>query len=170
MTKSLTNAADMASKLAKQSLIAETTGQTISTSPESTAQRKAITSLINFVFEEMKAAKPAWKVAYSDYKLVRDAKKQWLKGFIEENINSEEMIQRGLTKARADTSDFVPGLGKFMSWCKGNGEGWQHNTAAYKEYRPDRLLPSETSEDKKESSKRAYAEFRRKAREDLAKA
>lgn len=132
------------------------------------AQRKAITSLINFVFEEMKGAKPAWKNAYSDWKIVRDAKKQWLKGFIEEDINSEEMIQRGLKKARADTSDFVPGLGKFMSWCKGTGEGWQHNTAAYREYRPDRLIGNGTSEDKKETSKKAYAEFRRKAKEDLA--
>lgn len=133
------------------------------------AQRKAITDLINLVFEELAGAKAAWRLAYSDDHIIIEAKKQWLKGFIEEGINSDVMIQRGLKKARASTTKYAVGLGEFMTWCKGTGEGWQHNTAAYKPYRPDRLLSNGTSEDKKETSKKLQAEAMRKARADIAK-
>ena len=37
---------------------------------------------------------------------------------MEQGINSLEMIEAGLRRARASESDFLPSVGKFASWCR----------------------------------------------------
>ena len=45
-------------------------------------------------------------------------KQQYIKGFIENDINTLEQIEFGLARARANKDDFFPSVGKFISWCQ----------------------------------------------------
>jgi len=41
-----------------------------------------------------------------------------LAGFIENGIDSDEKIERGMAAARASGSDFLPNAGTFAKWCR----------------------------------------------------
>lgn len=66
----------------------------------------------------MKAIFPAWAVAIKDPEIESQARQEWLKGLIENGINSDQQINAGLAKCRAHNSPFLPSIGQFVTWCK----------------------------------------------------
>ena len=66
-----------------------------------------------------------------DPRLHTEAKKQWMLGFMEQGINSLEMIEAGLRRARASESDFLPSVGKIRVMVQG-GDGGVMRTAGIK--------------------------------------
>ena len=72
---------------------------------------------INDVFKALEATFPAFKHAFSTDEKLAYGKKVWTKALIENGITSTDQISTGMRKARACESDFVPSVGKFISWC-----------------------------------------------------
>lgn len=70
------------------------------------------------MFRSLKAIFPAWATAIKDPEIEAQARKEWLKGLIENGIASDQQINAGLAKARAHNSPFLPSIGQFVDWCK----------------------------------------------------
>lgn len=49
---------------------------------------------------------------------MNQAKAEWFKGLIENDITEEWVINRGLAVARKHNSPFLPSIGQFIEWCK----------------------------------------------------
>jgi hypothetical protein len=90
---------------------------------------------INNVFARLKAIFPAWRNAYPDDAELAEAKKIWVRGFIDAGINSTEQVAAGMRKARLSGVDFFPSVGKFIAWCKPQPEdiGLPPASSAYQE-------------------------------------
>ncbi|WP_407330582.1 replication protein P [Enterovibrio sp. 27052020O] len=80
--------------------------------------------VINAVFNELKSTFPAWKNFFRTAEELESAKKTYCKAIMEGGVSSMTQIQRGLTKARAQQSDFFPSAGKFVGWCV-DDETWR---------------------------------------------
>ena len=70
------------------------------------------------MFRSLKAIFPAWLAAIRDPEVEAQARAEWLKGLIENGINSDQQINAGLAKCRAHNSPFLPSIGQFITWCK----------------------------------------------------
>lgn len=66
----------------------------------------------------MKAIFPAWAAALRDPEIESQARQEWLRGLIENGINSDIQINAGLSKCRAHDSPFLPSIGQFVAWCR----------------------------------------------------
>ena len=81
-------------------------------------------SIIDRVFNNLAIIFPAWKYNWKSDdptdpdKLLRSAKREWTKAFVENEICTMEQISNGFKKARQSNTDFLPSCGKFISWCK----------------------------------------------------
>lgn len=73
--------------------------------------------LVDKVFEQLKSIFPAWQYAWKDAKAIDAAKVEWVKAFLEGNVNTIEQLREGFKHARACESDFLPSSGKFVQWC-----------------------------------------------------
>jgi hypothetical protein len=74
--------------------------------------------IVNQILKELRFCKTAWRSAFKSQLEVDGYREQLLKACVENNIHSQEQIDRGLSEARKDESDFLPGVGKFVQWCK----------------------------------------------------
>jgi len=84
--------------------------------------------VINHTFNELMMIKTGWRAMFPSINAKNDGEKlkkamgklkqQFMKGFIENNINTLEQIEFGLTKARADDNPFFPSVGEFIHWCQ----------------------------------------------------
>lgn len=91
-----------------------------SITPTGTTDKITEAEIVNQLFVRMAAIKPAWQTAYKgNQELLDQARREWLKGFKENGINTLELLEKGLAKAREDQSDFWPSVGKFIGWCLG---------------------------------------------------
>lgn len=85
-------------------------------------------NIIDRVFNNLAIIFPAWKHnwksddASDPDKILRSAKREWTKAFVENNISTMDQISFGFTKARQADTDFLPSCGKFISWCKPSPE------------------------------------------------
>ena len=79
-------------------------------------------SVVNWLFVELQAIFPAWRYSYSTGEALNNAKKSWIKAFMDAGINSINQIQLGLKKARASKSTYWPAVGVFVDWCKPSAE------------------------------------------------
>lgn len=79
---------------------------------------KETVEYVNYIFREIQAASPAWKLTFPDEEALSAAKRAWLKGLVEERMTNPAQIEQGLRMARKDDSDFFPSVGKFITWCK----------------------------------------------------
>lgn len=85
-------------------------------------------SIIDRVFNSLAIIFPAWKHNWKSDdpndpdKVLREAKREWTKAFIENNICTMDQIKYGFAKARQSESDFLPSCGKFISWCEPTAE------------------------------------------------
>jgi len=84
--------------------------------------------VINHTFNELMMIKTGWRAMFPSInaktegeklkKAMGKLKQQYMKGFIENDINSIEQIDFGLKRARADDNPFFPSVGEFISWCQ----------------------------------------------------
>ena len=74
--------------------------------------------IINNALTELKKTKTAWRTSFKSQLEVDGYKEHLLTACIENGINTQEQIDRGLSNARKDESDFLPSVGKFIGWCK----------------------------------------------------
>lgn len=72
---------------------------------------------INDVFKALEATFSAFNHAFPTDDKLAYGKKVWTKALIENGITSIEQISAGTRKARASESNFIPSVGKFISWC-----------------------------------------------------
>ncbi|MBP4031340.1 replication protein P [Aeromonas sp. PrichA-15] len=70
------------------------------------------------LFEQLKIIFPAWHTAWPNEEQQQRARMEWLKAFGENGITTREQLGRGMTKARAHNSPFLPSVGTFIAWCK----------------------------------------------------
>ena len=73
--------------------------------------------VINQLFRQMRSIRTAWRQAWPDKKAYMESKATWLQAFIENGICTQEQIDIGLIRCRAEPSDFIPSVGKFIQGC-----------------------------------------------------
>jgi hypothetical protein len=76
--------------------------------------------VINKLFVELASIYPAWKQAFPNQQALDESKRQYMKAFKEEGLDSWDFVERGLKEARRDTSPFLPSVGQFVDWCRWN--------------------------------------------------
>ena len=74
-------------------------------------------SVVDEIFERLKAHFPAWKQAWPTQAELNTAKREWLAELMRAGIRSLDQIQAGLRMAARDRSAFVPAPGVFVDWC-----------------------------------------------------
>lgn len=98
--------------------------------------RKAIETLVNKLFREIRGARSGWRQAWPDTKALDEARVSWLKTFLENGISDwDNQVAYGMQQLRAEPSDWVPSPGKFVTWCQPTPEvlGLPSLAAAYAE-------------------------------------
>lgn len=73
--------------------------------------------VINQLFRQLRSIRTAWRQAWPDAKAYKESKATWLQAFIENGICTQEQIDIGLIRCRAEPSDFIPSVGKFIQGC-----------------------------------------------------
>lgn len=73
--------------------------------------------VINQLFRQLRSIRTAWRQAWPDKKSYMESKATWLQAFIENGICTQEQIDIGLMRCRAEPSDFIPSVGKFIQGC-----------------------------------------------------
>lgn len=80
-------------------------------------QARETGKVINQLFRQMRSIRTAWRQAWPDKKSYIESKATWLQAFIENGICTQEQIDIGLIRCRAEPSDFIPSVGKFIQGC-----------------------------------------------------
>jgi len=81
-----------------------------------------VKTIVDSLFDQLAFVFPAWKYTWDTEEKIKGAKKEWVKAFFENDINTKEQISLGLKKARCSNTDFLPSCGKFVSWCSPSPE------------------------------------------------
>lgn len=94
---------------------------------------KQTAEYVNMVFDKLQGISPAWRQAWTDEAALRNAKREWIAGFIQGGINSEAQLAFGFQQARKSSSPFLPNVGQFVAWCKPTAEdmGLPHEADAW---------------------------------------
>lgn len=74
--------------------------------------------IVNDLFEVLSAIKPAFRQAWPTQREFENAKIQWIKAFMDINLNSLEKIQRGVKEFRLSPGCFIQSPGDFIALCK----------------------------------------------------
>ena len=74
--------------------------------------------IMDGVFKELMAAKPAWRNGFKTKDEVVNFKKSLSLSLYENGINTQEKINFGLKEARKDDNPFMPSTGEFIKWCE----------------------------------------------------
>ncbi|MBV7571823.1 replication P family protein [Pseudomonas sp. PDM32] len=109
-----TVAAQAMSKVRHGEFIEATTGVSAQTQQD---QARETGKVINQLFRQLRSIRTAWRQAWPDKKAYMESKTTWLKAFIENGICTQEQIDLGLMRCRAEPSDFIPSVGKFIQGC-----------------------------------------------------
>ncbi|QXZ11691.1 Replication protein P [Pseudomonas sp. AO-1] len=78
--------------------------------------------IVNTVFDKLQGIFPAWRQAWTDDAALFNAKREWIAGFIQGGINSDEQLAFGFQQARKSKIAFLPNVGQFVDWCKPTAE------------------------------------------------
>ena len=78
---------------------------------------KCTATIVNQVFSKLQGIFPAWRQAWPDDESLKRAKREWIAGFVRAGIRTEAQLAFGFEAARHSTQDFIPCVGKFISWC-----------------------------------------------------
>jgi hypothetical protein len=124
---------------------------------------------VNELFRELKSCFPAWGVAIKSKAQQDETKRQWVKAFQENGINTKELVDIGMKEARKQPTDFFPSTGKFVSWCKPPVH-WQHRAQEKAAQVPKgRWLTDTGSKERIKAAKEATLEQLRKPSKKLTK-
>ena len=74
--------------------------------------------IIDDIFKELKGSCSAYGITMRTPEDESMVKKVWTKAFIEAGLVDLAAVKRGLRRVRHDPSDYIPSVGKFISWCK----------------------------------------------------
>jgi len=85
--------------------------------------------IVNNLFSTLQSIFPANGYAWSNDKIVSNAKEQWLLALIENNVTTIEKIRYGVKKCRAIKSPFIPTPGEFIEFCKPDPKDFNLPTA-----------------------------------------
>lgn len=80
-------------------------------------QARETGKVINQLFRQLRSIRTAWRQAWPDKKAYMESKATWLQAFIENGVCTQEQIDIGLIRCRAEPSDFIPSVGKFIQGC-----------------------------------------------------
>ena len=80
-------------------------------------QARETGKVINQLFRQLRSIRTAWRQAWPNKKSYFESKATWLQAFIENGICTQEQIDIGLIRCRAEPSDFIPSVGKFIQGC-----------------------------------------------------
>ncbi len=83
--------------------------------PESMQRAQTI---IDEAFSVLTSLFPAWRHHLRNDEAISDYKKQLVKGMLEQRITNKAMVRAGIERARREPTDFMPSVGKLLSWCK----------------------------------------------------
>ena len=78
--------------------------------------------IVNTVFTKLQGVFPAWRQAWPDDAALDRAKREWIAGFVQGGINTEQQLAWGFRQARKSASPFLPSVGQFVSWCSPSAE------------------------------------------------
>ncbi|VVP33861.1 replication protein P [Pseudomonas fluorescens] len=110
------------SKVAAQAVTKVRHGEFIDATTEVSAQAQQDQAhetgkVINQLFRQLRSIRTAWRQAWPDAKAYKESKATWLQALIENGICTQEQIDIGLIRCRAEPSDFIPSVGKFIQGC-----------------------------------------------------
>jgi hypothetical protein len=110
------------STVAAQAMTKVRHGEFIEAATEVSAQARqdqahATGKVINQLFRQLRSIRTAWRQAWPDKKSYMESKATWLQAFVENGICTQEQIDIGLIRCRAEPSDFIPSVGKFIQGC-----------------------------------------------------
>jgi len=108
------------------------------------AQKEQSSGFINQVFHNLKLIFPAWRQNFKTEKEYLATKELWLNTLIDENINTQEQIDRALRAAKLSDTAFFPSIGQFITWSK--KELPRVNEGAYKPFTYDEIAPHTKAE------------------------
>lgn len=80
--------------------------------------RQECAAVVNKLFADLQVIFPAWKQAWPTQEALDAAKLSWTLGFVAARLRSAEQIRYGVRQCRLHGGDFVPSVGKFISWCQ----------------------------------------------------
>ena len=100
-------------------------------------------NLIDRLFSDLDAIFSSMSTKTSEQ--IAATKFQWMKAFKENNINTQEQIDRGLNKARISESYYMPNCGAFISWCK---QPVPKDPKYFSIYKTDKLTPANQTQTK----------------------
>jgi hypothetical protein len=105
--------------------------------------KKQSAGFINQIFYNLKLIFPAWRQNFKTEREILATKELWLNTLIDENITTQEQIDRALKGAKLADSAFFPSIGQFIKWSKKDAP--RVNEQAYQIHTP-KLRPHTTQE------------------------
>jgi len=108
--------------IAARAVAGVASGEFIDTVPaigaqEHQSQSDAVGLIINQLFRDLRSIHSAWRQAWPNQAAYDASKLTWLRAFIENGVCTQEQIDIGLTRCRAENTDFIPSPGKFVHMC-----------------------------------------------------
>ncbi|QXO56655.1 DNA replication protein [Morganella morganii] len=77
-----------------------------------------ISGQFNGLFTQLCVIFPGFRATVRTQAEFDEMRRQWVLAMLEGGIHTREQINAGLRLARRQGSDFVPGCGKFVAWCR----------------------------------------------------
>ncbi|WP_392559328.1 replication protein P [Orbus mooreae] len=71
----------------------------------------------NEIFKSLKGIFPSMSNIIRTQQEYDTLRREWISAFVENGLNLSQ-VEAGLVMARKQNSDFLPSVGKFISWCK----------------------------------------------------
>jgi hypothetical protein len=90
--------------------------------PEASEPNQFAAQVVNMILRELRAIHPAWRASVKDSREYEHVKQNYIRAMMEQDVYTMEQVERGLSMARRNKSDFLPGPGKFCAWCLDDGE------------------------------------------------
>jgi hypothetical protein len=82
------------------------------------SQRDQVRAIVDMFFDEIRATFPAAIAAIRSQDDLNATKRVYFKGFVEHRINTLELLERGLKRARMQKTPFLPTVAQFAEWCQ----------------------------------------------------
>ena len=124
-----------------------------------------IKQVLDYVFETLWGANPAWRSGFKSRKEMINYKTQLGRAMQSAGINTMEKVEDGLIYAIQQPGAFMPSTGDFVTWCKDIADVKRVKREAVERSQritdEKRLLASEPWETRQTRAKSAIAEMRK---------
>lgn len=75
-------------------------------------------TMVDQILWSLQTIFPAWRHNLPTQREIDAYKAQLVRGMLEQGVVNKAQVQMGITRARQESCDFMPSVGKFLSWCK----------------------------------------------------